>query len=70
MAHSDEMMKTEQHANTDMLSRSPDPDETMAEEPNTYTESCVDDIPVSANNIATETRKYTIIAQVCEYVMG
>ena len=30
--------------------------------------SCVNDIPVSAIDIATETRKDTIIAQVCEYV--
>ena len=31
--------------------------------------SCVNDIHVSVINIATETRKDTILAQVCEYVM-
>ena len=47
----------------------PDPDETAGEEPSIYNVSCVNDIPVSAINIATETRKDTILAQVCEYVM-
>ena len=36
---------------------------------NIYNLSFVNDIPVSAINIATETRKDTILAQVCEYVM-
>ena len=31
---------------------------------------CVNYIPVSAINIVTETRKGTILAQVCEYVMA
>ena len=53
-----------------MLSRLPDPDETAGEEPSIYNVSCVNDIPVSAINIATETRKDTILAQVCEYVMA
>ena len=35
-----------------------------------YNVSCVNDIHVSAINIARETRKDAIIAQVCEYVMA
>ena len=31
--------------------------------------SCVNDIPVSAINIATETREYTIRAQVCNVML-
>ena len=49
-----------------MLSRLPDPDETAGEEPSIYNVSCVNDIPLSAINIATETPKDTILAQVCE----
>ena len=57
-------------ANADMLSRLSDPDETAGEEPSIYNVSWVNDIPLSAINIATETRKDTILAQVCEYVMA
>ena len=52
-----------------MLSRLPDPYETADEEPSIYNVSCVNDIHVSAINIATETRT-DIILQVCEYVMA
>ena len=65
-----EYRKSEQHANADMLSRLPNPDETESKESSIYNVSFVDDIPVSAINIATETRKDTILAQVCEYVMA
>ena len=47
--------KSEQHANADMLSRLHDPHKTAGEEPSIYNVSCVNDIPVSAINIATET---------------
>ena len=37
------------------------------EEPSIYNVLCVNDIPVSTINIATETHKHTILVQVCEY---
>ena len=66
-----EYRKSELHTNADnMLSRLPDPDEMACEEPSIYNVSCVNDIPVNAVNIAIETHKDTILAQVCEYVMA
>ena len=65
-----EYRKYELHSNADMLSRLPDPHDTTGEEPRIYNASCINDIHVSAINIATETRTDTIIAQVCEYVMA
>ena len=65
-----EYRKSELHANADMLSRLPDTDETTGEEPSIYNVSCVNDFPLSAINMATVTRKDTILAQVCEYVMA
>ena len=65
-----EYRKSELHVNADILSRLPDPDETAGEEPIVYNVSCVNDIPLSAINIATETRNDTILAQVCGYVMA
>ena len=65
-----EYRKSELRANADMLSRLPDSDETTGEELSIYNVPCVNDIPVGAINIATETRKDTILAQVCDYVMA
>ena len=64
-----EYRKSELHVIADMLSRLSYSDEMAGEEPSIYNVSCVNDIPVSAINIATETREDTILAQVCEYVM-
>ena len=65
-----EYRKSELHANADRLSRLPDPDETTGEEPSIYNVSCVNDIPANVIKIATETRKDTILSQVCEYIMA
>ena len=57
-----EYCKSEQHA--DMLSRLHKPDETAGDEPSTYNVLCINDIPVSAINIATEN-----ISLLLKYVM-
>ena len=56
-----EYRKSEQQANVDMLSRLPDPHETAGEELSIYNVSCVNDIHVSAINIATELVKIQLL---------
>ena len=53
-----------------MVSRLQDPHETAGEEASMYNVSYVNYIPVSAINIVTQSRKDTILTQVCKYVMA
>ena len=62
--------KSGDHANCDFLSRLPIKDNSIAREEEEETVSFIEDIPISARDIAENTRKHPILSKVYEYTMN
>ncbi|XP_069134332.1 uncharacterized protein [Argopecten irradians] len=61
--------KSEDHANTDALSRLPLKSDEKSEEFDIYHFTLLDDLPITSDDIATETRRDSVLSKVLDYIL-